>query len=278
MKLTLVIVVYKTKIKDSTTYCSLLEALKENNGNFGDLSIVIYDNSPIRQSIERPAISNVDIVYHHDSRNLGIAAAYNYAWSIAQKNGSDWLILLDHDTQLTSSYINEILHLQISEDEVAAIVPKIISENTMISPVFSHSVRPLQNKRPQAGLQEEPVMAINSGTLIKTQFLNEIGGFNEEFPLDYLDHWLFFEIYARGRKVFVIDSVLEHELSVMDYSRVSLSRYQSIIESEINFYKNYKKDLLLAYKKQLAKRFLKQLLKVKNKKIAMYTLRKLFSF
>ena len=120
-------------------------------------------------------------------------------------------------------------------------------------------------------------MAINSGALIRVEFLNIIGGFNEDFPLDYLDHWLFHEIYENGYKVRLLDLTLEHELSVMDYSRVSLARYQSILESEIKFFKNYQQDLYKAYRIQLAKRFLKQVLTVKNKKIALYTLRRFFS-
>ena len=46
-------------------------------------------------------------------------------------------------------------------------------------------------ERPVEGVQNKAVMAINSGSLIKVSFLTEIGGFNGQFPLDYLDHWLF---------------------------------------------------------------------------------------
>jgi hypothetical protein len=63
----------------------------------------------------------------------------------------------------------------------------------------------------------------------------------------------------------------------MDYSRVSLARYQSILNSEVSFYQNYKNDLFPSYRKQLVKRFLKQALTVKNKKIALATLLRIFS-
>ncbi|MCM3763503.1 glycosyltransferase [Neobacillus niacini] len=277
MKITLVIVVYKTLIDQSTTIRSLLNAMNEDSASFKNISIVIYDNSPEKQVIDLADFKGIEVIYQHDSRNLGIAAAYNFAWSQAKENGSGWLLLLDHDTNLTGNFIEQALDLPELPKDIVAVVPEIHSANTMISPVFSHSLRPLQMERPKPGVQEQPVMAINSGTLLRIEFLNEIGGFNEEFPLDYLDHWLFYEIYAKGKKVFLMDTTLEHDLSVMDYSKVSLNRYKSIINSEVKFYKNYKKDLFPAYKKQLMKRFLKQALIVKNKHIAMYTLRKLFS-
>jgi hypothetical protein len=169
------------------------------------------------------------------------------------------------------------MNLGEQNETIAGIVPIVNCEGTIISPVFSHTLRPLKDQKPVVGIQDKPVMAINSGSLIRVSFLNEIGGFNTQFPLDYLDHWLFFEIYARGYKVLLLDVRLEHELSVMDYSRVSLARYVSIIDSEMDFYRNYKTDLFSAYRIQLMKRFLKQLLTVKHKGIAFCTLKKLLT-
>jgi GT2 family glycosyltransferase len=275
MKITLVIVVYKIPPKKSSTFCSLLNVLRGKNNN--ELSIIIYDNSPENQAFDTSQYQDIQISYIHDGRNLGIATAYNYALDTAKENGSEWLLLLDHDTHITNEYIEEVLHLQRAEKNIAAVVPRITSENTLISPVYSDQLRPLKGDKPNPGIQNKPVMAINSGALVRVEYLKELGGFNKRFPLDYLDHWLFHEIYTNGSKVLLLEATLDHELSVMDYSRISLTRYQSILDSEINFYKNYKRDLVSAYRKQLTKRFLKQVLTVKNKKIAMYTLRRLFS-
>jgi GT2 family glycosyltransferase len=277
MKITIVVVLYKQKAEESKTFLTLRQYLFPKNELISEIELILYDNSPEKQVFNPLPYEGVHISYVHDPRNLGIGAAYNYSWEIAKANGSQWLLLLDHDTELTNEYVFEVLNLSDYSDEVAAVVPKVRNENTMISPVYSHSLRPLQGERPKSGRQEQAVMAINSGALLHLDFLNQIGGFNENFPLDYLDHWLFFEIYAKGKKVWVLDVVLEHELSVMDFSRVSLSRYQSILDSEIAFYQKYNTDLFPSYKKQLVKRFLKQVLTVKNKKIAMYTLGRLLA-
>jgi GT2 family glycosyltransferase len=275
MKLTIVVVFYKQAIEESKTFRTLKQSLLPIGSQLTEL--VLYDNSPEKQEFSDQKYEGIPITYFHDSRNLGIATAYNYALAAARENGSEWLILLDHDTEITAEYLEQVMNMDEKNTDIAAVVPKINSENQLISPVYSHSLRPLQGEKPVSGIQDKPVMAINSGALIRVDFLNEIGGFNEDFPLDYLDHWLFHEVYAKGYKVRLLDVTLEHELSVMDYSRVSLARYQSILESEIKFFRNYQQDLYKSYRIQLAKRFLKQVLTVKNKKIALYTLRRLFS-
>jgi GT2 family glycosyltransferase len=277
MKITMVMVLYKLKPEESKTFITLMQTLAINNQYHEDIELIMYDNSPVRHDFNPLNVEGIHISYHHDPRNLGIAAAYNFAWSLAKKNESTWLLLLDHDTELTAGYFNSVFNNLDMPKEVVAVVPKINSENTMISPVFSDSHRPLKEDRPSPGLQVKPVMAINSGTLITVDFLNEINGFNKDFSLDYLDHWLFFEIYHKGRKVWLMDVTLEHELSVMDYSRVSLQRYKSILNSERKFYHHYKKELLPAYRAQLAKRFLKQIVTVRDKKIAICTLKGIFS-
>ncbi|WP_040204223.1 glycosyltransferase [Neobacillus jeddahensis] len=277
MKLMAVMVLYKQAVEESRTFQTLRKTLFSKTDFSHELEMVIYDNSPEKQVLPSFDHEGISIQYIHDPRNLGIAVAYNFAWSKAAKSGSDWLLLLDHDTQLTNEYILELQNLPELESDVAALVPKIISNGTMISPVYSGYLRPLKEEQPPTGLQDVPVMAINSGSLIRMEFLERIGGFNGQFPLDYLDHWLFYAIYANHHKVWVLDVVLEHDLSVMDYSQVSLDRYKSILDAEINFYKNYKLGLYPSYRKQLAMRLVKQVLLVKNKKIAMYTLSKLLN-
>lgn len=275
MKKTIVIVFYNQSIETSKTFQTLMGNSKEFHS--GDISMILYDNSPNSQVFDQNRYEGINISYKHDPRNLGIATAYNYAWSIAKTNGSEWLVLFDHDTEITRQYVQQMLEIKEVDRGIAAVVPIISCEGKVISPVFSDTLRPLQQDRPKAGVQQKPVMAINSGSMIKVSFLNQINGFNESFALDYLDHWIFYEVYSKGYKVEVLDVGLEHELSVMDYSRVSLNRYKSIIDSESYYYQHYHKELLPAYRSQLFKRLIKQVLIVKNKRIAIQTLKKFLS-
>lgn len=275
-KLTIVIVFYKQKIEESKTFLTLKESFfSRYSHNASDFEVILYDNSPAPQKIELEQYREYNINYIHDERNLGISVAYNFALETAKENGSKWMLLLDHDTQLTSEFIDTILEIEDLDTDIVSVVPVVYDKGRMISPVYSDSLRPLAVEMPTPGIQVRPVMAINSGSFFRTVFLDEIGGFNREFPLDYLDHWLFYEVNNRNKKVLLTDKKLEHELSVMNYNDVSLQRYKSILDSEIRFYKTYKKNLYRPYLTQLQKRIAKQLLLVKNKKIVLYTIKQL---
>lgn len=276
MNTTIVMVLYNQKLEQSRTFQTLLKTLFKSDIPRNKFQMIVYDNSPECQDIPKEYADL--LMYKHDSRNLGIATAYNYAWRTAKKNNSEWLLLLDHDTEITQPYIDVMFSLEgVDRAQIATVVPKVTCNEVMISPVFSGTLQPLKDARPGTGVQENPIMAINSGSVVNMEFLNQIGGFNEEFPLDYLDHWLFYKVYEQGYKVLVLDVTLEHELSVMNYDTVSLQRYRSILASELHFYKHYKKSVLKQYKRQLLLRTAKQLVFVKNKKIALHTLRQLLT-
>ncbi len=274
MKMTLVLVLYNKELVQSLTF----QTLQQQEAVFlqGDVEVewVIYDNSKVAQIIEG---LGDHIHYHHDPRNIGIVAAYNYAWQFAKDNGSEWLLLLDHDTQITEAYSAELISCALSQKSVAAVMPQILVGERVVSPTAADTVTPLMVEHPKAGLHTKPLTGINSGSLIRVSFLNQIDGFNERFSLDYLDHWMFYTIFHHKQSVWVMNSALNHELSVMSNEVMSIERYKSILDSEIYFYQTYKKELLKPYKKHLFVRALKQFVVQKNKKIPMYSMKRYFS-
>lgn len=76
-------------------------------------------------------------------------------------------------------------------------------------------------------------MVINSATALRKCFLKEIDGYNEEFPLDYLDHWVSWRIFIEKKQIKILSQTLQHQLSVLDYTNhMNFSRYQAIIQAE----------------------------------------------
>ncbi len=274
MKITLVLVLYNKELRQSLTFQTLVQENAGFSHDNTDVQWVIYDNSKVAKP---PEGLGKHIHYHHDPRNLGIASAYNYAWQFAQDNGSEWLLLLDHDTQVTEAYLTELVSCALSQKTVAVVMPQVLVGETIVSPTSADTVTPLRVQRPEAGLHHTPLTGINSGSLIRLSFLNQIGGFNERFSLDYLDHWLFYTLFHYKQSVWVMKSTLNHDLSVLSNEVMSIERYKSILDSEIYFYQTYKKSLLKLYKKQLFKRALKQFVVQKNKKIPVYSMKRYFS-
>lgn len=198
--------------------------------------VLIYDNTPGAAN-HGPLPQNVR--YEAIGQNTGLAAAYNWALDLAGELGASWLLLLDQDTALPLNFLDSLcgqIEQWQSNEEIVAFVPIVRSHDIPISPrrVGFFGLRSLGNVT--CGAVEGEVMAINSGTAVRCDFVRSIGGFSRTYWLDYLDHWLFHQIYKQGKRAVVFDSVIEHSLSVQDYRRnIDLPRYRSILGGEAAF-------------------------------------------
>ena len=263
-QLLVVVVLYQQSLSHIPSYDLFSKAVFEKK-----IQLVVYDNS--RETQTDPLFETDNVLYYHDGENPGLAKAYNYALAHAKKEHSSF-VLLDQDSRLSESYFDELLQIIWVEDQVAA-VPMVYDHGRQISPVYADQYVNRQVQmvdKPQ--LVSDRLMAINSGAAFSIDFLKEIGGFNVDFPLDFLDHWLFWKIHQRKKKVAVLPQKIEHDLSVLDYTKVNVNRYRSILQAETLFYQNYDQGLLKKHRKQLLLRTAKQFLTVKNRKIWRLTL------
>ena len=161
--------------------------------------LVIWDNSPLEANIKKKILEPFGeytdkIIWHGDGKNYCIAPAINYAWHYAQENGFDLLLLMDQDSKWEDfrSYITEVnKRYQASPKNVFC--PYIPSDDTF------EITKDAQEKK----------IFINSGTVIPTSILSEIGGADEAFPLDALDHDLAIRIQKAGYKIV---SLTKHQL------------------------------------------------------------------
>lgn len=255
MKFVLVCVLYNQKIVDLPFYAKIPWLLSQN------IPIICYDNS--RHPQENPYMGS-SFTYQHDPRNLGLSEAYNFALKKAVSYQADGLLLLDDDSNFSNSFITNLKTLNFSP-KVAVVVPQVFDEEKQVSPVYAGNyINRFSKFAEVSGIYSERMMAINSGSLWNVAFLQKIGGFSSKFPLDFLDHWLFFKVYEQGFQVQVNSDRLRHHLSVLNFKTMSHQRYENILAAETRFYENYERRLLKAHKKQLLKRSLKQWLKVKD--------------
>ena len=230
--LLVVVVMYERAVSESAACVSLLD-----QANDGSWTVLVYDNSPTLR--DHPPGRYISV---HDRSNGGVAAAYNRALLEAAARGCAWLLLLDQDTELPPHFIQDLLvkisTLQ-SDGRIAAIVPRVEMKGSKLSPVYPGMFggRPYQQK---CGAESRWLMAINSGTAVRVDFMRSIGGFSNEFWLDYLDHWLFRKICECKAQVYVNDIVIEHDLSIHDVGRsMTPSRYKNYLAAERLFTNRY---------------------------------------
>lgn len=263
MKILAIMVAYNRGIPQSDTYKSFMCALAKNNCE-NIFSFLVYDNSPSSQNLDCSV--PVSTSYLHDPTNAGLAKAYNYALDEALSNGCDWLLLLDQDSILPEDFTVNLIKTAktINADEnLVAIVPRVNCMGKIVSPSivkFGGRFRPVDVSI--RGISYGQITSINSGTMLRTKFMKTIGGFNTSFSLDYLDHWLFSTIHSNNKLVFISESVVEHELSIMDYEKwMNLERYENILAAETLFLKTCRpKNEKYFYILRLMKRMAVQLL------------------
>lgn len=270
--ITIVIVLYKKGLIDCVTYLTLIECLKCCNLN---CRLIIYNNS---SDIHILSSDKYEVV--NARKNEKLFGAYNYALNFATKISCKWLLLLDQDTEITAGYIEKLDFFLSSNTDanIVAAVPVLVNRNKILSPKIASSIGWWEYNIKHNGFQQEKIVAFNSLTLINTEFMQSIGGFPSEYPLDMLDHWYYHQISMFDKHVYVLDTKINHNLSLLKYEEnISLTRHVNFLEAERRFVLNELRILhYISYKIRLSLRFMKQLIFYKNKRYCKITLKSIF--
>jgi glycosyltransferase involved in cell wall biosynthesis len=259
----IVVVLYNRSIDDSPTCADLLKQDCPGQRNI----FLVYDNSACSKIGSVPEGWNV----HLDPSNGGLSRAYNFAVAQAKALSCKWILLLDQDSNLPRNFLagihDSLLGMQ-AHPEVVAIIPIVKAGDRQVSPMYPRPGRESSFNRRNV-VTSEWLTAINSGTCVRNDFIDEIGGFCDDFWLDYLDYWLFKMINNARKSVYVGDIVLEHDLSVANMNGVSVARYKSVLAAELRFTNGY---LPLFWRMiivpRLLARAIKHLLLTRDKRIA----------
>jgi GT2 family glycosyltransferase len=279
-----VVVLYKQRPNESQSLSDLLRVCRSELAIGSQIAVIVHDNSP---SIEEPCLDDLEtglpigLEYHHTPGNPGLAYAYNRALDRAKERKIPWLLLLDQDTHVTRQFLVKLLegiqHLKL--ERCCAFVPQLMRDDLVLSPQIVGKVFYRRLPKGFSGVAEESLVAFNSAACIRVQDLTEIGGFPKEFWLDYLDHMVFHSLQKAGGHVFVLDSQLEHTLSVSDLeSNVSTQRYANVLNAEWMFVrKTGWGGGSLMHRLRLLKRTFNHSVKLRDKRYALQTLRSALS-
>jgi len=256
-----VIVLYKTRPSESAAFTTLVAELKRVQQIDDRLRVLLYDNSCGAQlSEELPPY----VFYHAAARNEGIAGAYNYALDIARREGFDWMLTLDQDTQLPVDFLVQMRDLALRLDqneEVGAIVPQLSHVGRPLSPFRIRPLGPSYLSPGFTGTARGESCALNSASLFRVRALDEIGGFDPRFWLDYQDYYVFRQLHRHGKRVWVAGGIqVEHDLSLLsDRQSPGPDRFRNFLQAESAFCDLYRGRVDgLALTGRLAGRFWRQ--------------------
>lgn len=264
--LIIILVIYKKRFIDIPSFDLIKNILTTTDLK---IQVIIYDNSPeaINSIEELPAY----ISYINNKNNPGLATAYNYGLEVSIHKNCDWLLLLDHDTELTTQYfmyVFDSLEKNNLSDDVVAIMPIVRANGEIIAPVKT-TFKKYHYAINKTGKLTGNITGINSGTVVRVSFVNQLGGFNLNFPLDYLDHWLFDKINKASKYIYVLDTIIYQNLSINDFkANVDKVRYNSILKAKVLYYKDQSLLFSLKLKYELMRSLLNHLLHTRDKQYA----------
>jgi GT2 family glycosyltransferase len=259
--LVIIIVLYNSNLTDSLSYMTLKNTIEYLNS---DYILILYNNS---ESIEIPTDENYIVI--NSISNDKLSGAYNYALSYAKDNEKEWILLLDQDTELTIDYflkLNYFFNDCENFNDIVAVVPFLKTDSKISSPHIVKYLNCWREKIKRPGIQNGNVTAFNSLTLINVEFLDTIGGFSYKYPLDMLDHWYYFKIHKHHKKIYVLNTYINHHLSITNYENdISIKRHKDLLLAEKSFIKEIGQLHYFLYKIRLFFRMIKQYLFFKNK-------------
>jgi hypothetical protein len=267
----IVIVLYRCTLSESKSFRTLTENLEQISI---DYELIIYNND---SKTYIPEVKDILIV-NSDGNNM-LCGAYNFALERAVEFNRRWLLLFDQDTNITLDYLNEIegfIKNNSLNSKYIAAVPLLKKNNLHLSPiVFSPVFGPyLTYKAVERNSEKKQcISAYNSATLLQVNNMKSIGGFSSKYPLDMLDHWYFYKFYKSNKQIYIMNCILEQDLSLLDMENsMSLIRYKMYLQSQKRFAKELSLFAQINQKIQLFKLIVIQLISPLKRKFLKITL------
>jgi len=151
--------------------------------------------------------TKVTVIYNTNNKGLGFAQ--NQGIKAAKKNQATHILLLDHDSVLDSSFLDNLMmtekELLEKKINVAAVGPIYFNEKTNEIYPITKFVGPFIKRITPKNmfLPVEASFIIASGSLIRTSVIDVLGMMNEELFVDYIDVEWSFRAKKKGFGVYV---------------------------------------------------------------------------
>ena len=182
--------------------------------------IILVDNgsSPETLAVLRQASQSRRIALIENLENVGVAAALNQGIRKAQDEEFEWVLTLDQDSEPSLGMVEELLaayEAQAEPERIAIIAPQVIdAEIGRRAPFLRKRFGPFYRRdRCDNSTLEDVTTVITSGALVRLSVIEAIGGFREDFFIDYVDTEFCLRALSHGYRIAVAcRAELKHRL------------------------------------------------------------------
>lgn len=210
------VVLYKMSLLESPTIQTIVDyfSRKDNSCN-NQFELIIWDNSPISGEQQLAALQHLlslKISFKHTPENRSLSQIYN---EVASKLAEDkYLTLLDQDTELPSTYFEELKMAQ--RDKWPLILPKVECQGLLVSPGKRFFARGIRLKEISSGMiNSKNLLAINSGMSVLGKVFRVIK-YDERLRFYGTDVYFMKKFENYFDHAFILNATLSHSLAEMD--------------------------------------------------------------
>jgi rhamnosyltransferase len=204
----------------------------------GVKQLYVYDNSESKiPGIEEALLKlNPSIQYHYFNANEGIAKRLNRAVEEATRSNYEYLLTMDQDSSFKEGDFEKY---------------KLQIQDSVYSNVAQYGVNCQPNFTQTKEMPEEALALITSGSILNLSFTENVGAFNEDLFIDFVDAEFSYRVIQKGYiNLMFSNIVLNHALGKLIEGR-SLANYKKtlrIIHSPIRVYYIIRNGLYLLFR------------------------------
>ena len=211
----IVLVLYKTRLEDSTSFITLSEA----NQKTSPIDLFAYDNTPdMPQGDPFFVYKGFNIHYINDISNPGVSKAYNEGIKFARNKNKKWILFLDQDTKISKNMLSAFLESVNTEKSIKIFTTTLFTPNKeLISPSLYFFKRGFKLSHvPKKTQSLKRLTPINSLLLLSVEVFDTVGMYNEKIKLDFSDHEFFDRVRKIYKTFYVINEENYHSLSTLE--------------------------------------------------------------
>ena len=183
--------------------------------------VLVIDNASgaeTRLLLEREARLHPSLQVQFNDSNLGIAAALNQGFRRAVERGYEYIIVFDQDSLPASDMTARLLaayRAHPARERIAIFAPQVQDSVTgeRITYLKKRGMFSMRRVPCQAEILDDVSLVITSGSLNNLAAYQKLGGFREDFFIDYVDTEYCLRAQAHGYRIAVAcKAVLHHRL------------------------------------------------------------------
>lgn len=184
----IVVVVYNKTIEEICSINQFLDIVQKD-----DVHIVVFDNSSEEFRAHNQIIaSDLGIIYLTQSKNSGIAEAFNYSYKYISENYKEdyYVMFSDDDTNFSTEYLSNVLHEICKKKNIISGIIK--TSDGSFSP--NDSLNLLHRGFITHSGDYKDIFCVNTGLTMSKNILGKIFPINKNLFVDMVDYWIFYKL------------------------------------------------------------------------------------